>query len=47
MDSMVHYLNWQKSKDKALINKVLTYNKDDCVAMKFIDEYLKNFIENS
>lgn len=47
MDSMVYYLQWQKTKDKKLINKVLTYNKDDCLAMKFIDDYLKNFIENS
>jgi uncharacterized protein len=44
MDSMVFFTNWLRSGNDALLNKVLTYNEDDCKAMLFIEDYLKNWL---
>ena len=38
MDSMVYYWEWLESGDDELINKVLTYNEDDCIAMYHVDK---------
>ena len=42
MDSMVYFTNWLKTGDISLLNKVLMYNEDDCKAMLFLEEKLKN-----
>lgn len=42
MDSMVYFTNWLKTEDEKLLAKVLMYNEDDCKAMLFIEEKLKN-----
>ena len=47
MDSMVFYTNWVKTGDSALINKVLMYNEDDCVAMLYLDEILEKAVKNN
>ena len=41
MDSMVYFTRWLNEGDQALLNKVLMYNEDDCVAMLHIENYLK------
>ena len=41
MDSMVYFTNWLKTADKALLDKVLMYNEDDCKAMLYLEEQLK------
>lgn len=39
-ESMVLYWDWLKNPDQKIIQKVLVYNEDDCVAMAYIDEKL-------
>ena len=41
MDSMVYFVNWLKTGDEALLQKILMYNEDDCKAMLFLEEALK------
>lgn len=41
MDSMVYFTNWLKTGDDALLKKVLMYNEDDCVAMLYVEDRLK------
>lgn len=41
MDSMVYFTNWLKTGDTSLLNKVLMYNEDDCIAMLYLEEKLK------
>lgn len=41
MDSMVYFTNWLKTGNEDLLNKVLMYNEDDCKAMLFLEEKLK------
>ncbi|WP_424244517.1 uncharacterized protein Dip510_001768 [Elusimicrobium posterum] len=41
MDSMVYYTNWIKTGHQELIDKVLMYNEDDCIAMLYLDEKLQ------
>ena len=41
MDSMVYFTRWLSEGDQALLNKVLMYNEDDCVAMLHIENYLR------
>ncbi|WP_458401680.1 TM0106 family RecB-like putative nuclease [Candidatus Avelusimicrobium sp.] len=41
MDSMVYFTNWLKTGNEELLNKVLMYNEDDCKAMLFLEEKLK------
>ncbi len=41
MDSMVYFTNWLKTGDNSLLDKVLMYNEDDCKAMLFVEDYLK------
>ncbi|MGB2579220.1 uncharacterized protein AAIR98_001139 [Elusimicrobium simillimum] len=41
MDSMVHYVNWVKTGNQELIDKVLMYNEDDCVAMLYLENKLR------
>ncbi len=47
MDSMVFYTNWLKTGDSALINKVLMYNEDDCLAMLYLDDVLERAVKNN
>lgn len=42
MDSMVYFTQWLKTGQEDLLNKVLMYNEDDCKAMLFLEEKLKN-----
>ena len=39
-ESMVLYWDWLENPDHKIIQKVLDYNEDDCVAMAYIDEKL-------
>ncbi len=39
-ESMVLYWDWLKNPDQKIIQKVLDYNEDDCIAMAYIDEKL-------
>ncbi|MBQ4493986.1 MAG: TM0106 family RecB-like putative nuclease [Elusimicrobiaceae bacterium] len=41
MDSMVYFTKWLKEGDETLLNKVLMYNEDDCRAMLYIEDFLK------
>ena len=41
MDSMVYFTNWLKTGDEQLLNKILMYNEDDCKAMLFLEDKLK------
>lgn len=41
-ESMVLYWDWLKNPDQKIIQKVLDYNEDDCVAMAYIDKKLFN-----
>ncbi len=41
MDSMVYFTKWLKEGDETLLNKVLMYNEDDCLAMLYIEDFLK------
>lgn len=41
MDSMVYFTKWLKEGDENLLNKVLMYNEDDCRAMLYIEDFLK------
>lgn len=41
MDSMVYFTTWLKTGDEALLKKVLMYNEDDCIAMLYVEDYLK------
>ena len=41
MDSMVYFTNWLKTGNEDLLTKVLMYNEDDCKAMLFLEEKLK------
>ncbi len=41
MDSMVYFTNWLKTGNPDLLNKILMYNEDDCKAMLFLEEKLK------
>ena len=41
MDSMVYFTRWLKEGDDSLLAKVLMYNEDDCKAMLFIEDFLK------
>lgn len=41
MDSMVYFTNWLKTGNDSLMEKVLMYNEDDCKAMLFLEDYLK------
>ncbi|MDR0646153.1 MAG: TM0106 family RecB-like putative nuclease [Elusimicrobiota bacterium] len=42
MDSMVFFTKWLAGGGEELLNKVLTYNEDDCKAMLHVENYLKN-----
>ena len=42
MDSMVYFTQWLKTGDENLLKKVLMYNEDDCKAMLFLEDKLKN-----
>jgi uncharacterized protein len=42
MDSMVYFTKWLAGGDDELLNKVLMYNEDDCKAMLYVENYLKN-----
>jgi len=44
-ESMVLYWEWLKNPDQKIIQKVLDYNEDDCVAMAYIDDKLFNKIK--
>lgn len=39
-ESMVLYWDWLENSEQAIIDKVLKYNEDDCMAMAYIDEKL-------
>ncbi len=41
MDSMVYFTNWLKTGNDALLQKVLMYNEDDCKAMLYLEDKLK------
>lgn len=41
MDSMVFFTNWLKTGNDDLLKKVLMYNEDDCVAMLYLENKLK------
>jgi len=41
MDSMVYFTKWLKGGEDFLLAKVLMYNEDDCLAMLFIEDFLK------
>lgn len=41
MDSMVYFTQWLKTGQEDLLNKVLMYNEDDCKAMLFLEDKLK------
>lgn len=41
MDSMVYFTNWLKTGNDDLLKKVLMYNEDDCVAMLYLEDKLK------
>lgn len=41
MDSMVYFTKWLSEGDENLLNKVLMYNEDDCLAMLYIEDFLK------
>ncbi len=41
MDSMVYFTNWLKTGNDELLNKVLMYNEDDCKAMLYLENKLK------
>ena len=41
MDSMVYFTKWLTEGDENLLSKVLMYNEDDCIAMLYIENYLK------
>lgn len=41
MDSMVYFTNWLKTGNDELMQKVLMYNEDDCKAMLYLEEKLK------
>lgn len=41
MDSMVYFVNWLKTGNESLLQKILMYNEDDCKAMLFLEEALK------
>ena len=40
MESMVLYWEWLADGDQRKIEKVVTYNEDDCIAMARVDETL-------
>ncbi len=42
MDSMVYFTQWLKTGQEELLQKVLMYNEDDCKAMLFLEDKLKN-----
>ena len=41
MDSMVYFTNWLKTGNEELLKKVLMYNEDDCIAMLYLEDKLK------
>ena len=41
MDSMVYFTNWLKTGRDELLQKVLMYNEDDCKAMLYLENKLK------
>ena len=41
MDSMVYFTNWLKTGNDDLLKKVLMYNEDDCKAMLYLEDKLK------
>ena len=41
MDSMVYFTQWLKTGQDELLQKVLMYNEDDCKAMLFLEDKLK------
>lgn len=41
MDSMVYFTNWLKTGEFPQLEKVLMYNEDDCKAMLYVENYLK------
>lgn len=41
MDSMVYFINWLKTGNENLLNKILMYNEDDCRAMLVLEDALK------
>ncbi len=41
MDSMVYFTNWLKTGDESLLQKILMYNEDDCKAMLYLENALK------
>lgn len=42
MDSMVYFTNWLKTGEQDQLDKVLMYNEDDCKAMLFVENYLRD-----
>ncbi|MBR5151465.1 MAG: TM0106 family RecB-like putative nuclease, partial [Elusimicrobiaceae bacterium] len=41
MDSMVYFTRWLKTGEQELLDKILMYNEDDCKAMLFLEDKLK------
>ena len=41
MDSMVYFTSWLKTGDESLLQKILMYNEDDCKAMLYLENALK------
>ncbi|MBU0461239.1 MAG: ribonuclease H-like domain-containing protein, partial [Nanoarchaeota archaeon] len=39
--SMLWYSNWLQSKDEKLLNKIIQYNKEDCIATRKVKEWLE------
>lgn len=44
MDSMVFYTNWQRTGRQDFLDKVLMYNEDDCYAMLYLEDKLKEYL---
>jgi uncharacterized protein len=44
MDSMVFYTNWQRTGRQDFLDKVLMYNEDDCRAMLYLEDKLKDYL---
>lgn len=40
-ESMVLYWDWLKNNERSLIEKVLLYNEDDCLAMLYVVKELE------
>jgi predicted RecB family nuclease len=41
--SMVWFRQYQQNpKDTAVVSELLQYNREDCIAMKYVEEWLRN-----